>query len=75
MKKFIACLLFLASSMTVVADEAKYNPNSKILKIPVIKIGDSYVYDAELLNNDGFFSLLSYSVNATKNTPKPTSSS
>ena len=44
------------------AAEPEFNPDSKILSIPSVKIGDGYVYNAKLkLNNVGGFDIEGYS--------------
>ncbi len=68
MKKSITLVsLLLASvSVNVFASEPEYTPDSKVLTIPIIKIGDSFVYDATLkLNEAGSFDIIGYSDTAT----------
>ncbi len=54
--------LLAGTSVNALAVESEFNPDSKILSIPSVKIGDGFVYDAKLkLNNAGSFDIIGYS--------------
>jgi hypothetical protein len=58
----LVSLLLANVSINTYAVEAEYTPSSKILTIPTVKIGDGFVYDAELkLNDAGSFDIIGYS--------------
>jgi len=62
------CTLILALVVPYgwAADEAEYNSSTRILTIPTVKVDSQYVYDARLqLDNNGLFSILSYSNTAS----------
>lgn len=63
----LASLLLVSVSVNVFASEPEYTLSSKVLTIPIIKIGDSFVYDAMLkLNEAGSFDIIEYSDTAVE---------
>ncbi len=52
MKKMRAFLLFLCMPLSVFAAKPEYNPDSKILSIPTVKVLNTHLYDAKLKLND-----------------------
>ncbi len=62
----LASLLLASVSVNVFASDPEYIPSSKVLTIPIVKIGNSFVYDATLkLNGAGSFDIVGYSNTAT----------
>ncbi|MCK5830067.1 MAG: hypothetical protein KAH20_07155 [Methylococcales bacterium] len=62
----ITLLSLIVSSISINAHavESEYTPNTRVLTIPSIKIGNSFVYNAKLqLNNTGSFDIVEYSNN------------
>ncbi|SHE23087.1 hypothetical protein BPUTEOMOX_1881 [methanotrophic endosymbiont of Bathymodiolus puteoserpentis (Logatchev)] len=61
------CLVSLFLSLSFVETsvaESEFHTDSGILTIPTVKVGNSYVYDAQLrLNNAGSFDIIGYSQN------------
>jgi hypothetical protein len=61
-KVFLVPLLLVNISINAYAVEPEYTLSSKALTIPRVKIGDGFLYDAELkLNNSGSFDIIGYS--------------
>lgn len=60
----LVSLLLFGVFLNTFAAESEYNLDSKVLRIPIIKIGDSHVYNATLkLNEAGSFDIIGYSEN------------
>ena len=62
--KIVLASLLMGASFTTLADESEYNVDTRVLTIPTVKIGNSFVYDARLhLNDAGSFDLIGFSEN------------
>jgi hypothetical protein len=63
LKILLVPLLLVLSSAKAAPTESEFYSDSGILTIPSVKVGDIYVYDAQLrLNNAGSFDLVGYSL-------------
>jgi len=59
---FLVSLFLSLSFVETSVAESEFHTGSGILTIPTVKVGNSYVYDAQLrLNNAGSFDLIGYS--------------
>ena len=60
--RFLMSLLLVVVSINAFSADSEYNAESKVLTIPVIKVGNAFVYDAKLkLNDKGSFDIVGFS--------------
>ncbi len=66
LKAFLGTVLLVGISYNTLAVEPEYNADSKLLTIPKVKFGNSFLYDAVLeLNGVGGFDIVGYSETPT----------
>ncbi len=62
MKKLFLIISMLMFAVTVYGEDSEFDLSQNMLTIPIVKIGNNYIYDVKLqLNNAGNFTLISYS--------------